>query len=152
MSETRRIADQLKRAFEGEAWHGPALMEALAGITAQRAAARPVANAHSIREIVAHVAAWEDAVRRRLGEKVELTDAQDWPAVGDGERAWVELLERLERGNHALRDVILGFEDSRLDMRPGENRATAYLLMHGVIQHDLYHAGQISVLKKGTAA
>ncbi len=151
MSETRRIADQLQRAFEGEAWHGPAVKEVLAGVTAARAAARPIASAHSIWEIVGHIAAWEDAVRRRLrGELVELTDAEDWPPVEDAaERAWASLLERLEAGNRALRQTILGFDESQLDRPPGRNRSTAYVLMHGVIQHDLYHAGQIAVLKKG---
>jgi len=128
--------------------------EVLAGVTAARAAARPIASAHSIREIVAHIAAWEDAVRRRLlGELVELTDAEDWPRVEDaGEKAWASLLERLEAGNLALRQTILDFDESGLDRPPGRNRSTAYALMHGVIQHDLYHAGQIAVLKKGALA
>ncbi|HEY2955376.1 MAG TPA: DinB family protein [Candidatus Eisenbacteria bacterium] len=154
MSETVRIADQLKRAFEGEAWHGPAVMEVLAGVTAARAAARPIASAHSIWEIVAHIAAWEDAVRRRLeGERVELTDAEDWPKIEDtGEKAWAAQLARLEAGHHALRRTVEGFDGSALDQPPGRNRSTAYMLMHGVIQHDLYHAGQIAVLKKGARA
>ena len=155
MSETFRIADQLRRAFEGEAWHGPAVKEVLAGVTARQAAARPVAGAHTIWEITAHIAAWEDAVRRRLttGERVELGDAEDWPRAGEGgERAWTELLLRLEAGNRALRDAFLAFDESLLDRPPGGNRSTAYALMHGVIQHDLYHAGQIAVLRKGVAA
>src|SRR2546425_7694088 len=94
VSETRRIADQLERAFEGEAWHGPSLREVLAQVTAPRAAARPIPSAHTIGEIAAHVAAWEDAVRRRLeGELVELSEAQDWPRIDDtGEAAWKALL------------------------------------------------------------
>ena len=154
MTEKLRIAELLQRAFEGEAWHGPAVREVLAGVTARQAAARPIASAHSIWEIVAHIAAWEDVVRRRLsGELVELTDAEDWPRDGDGgERVWAELLRRLEAGNRALRDVILAFDESRLDLPPGRNRTAAYALMHGAIQHDLYHAGQIAVLKKGAGA
>ena len=153
MSETRRIADQLKRAFEGEAWHGPSVKEALAGVTAERAAARPMAKAHTIWEITAHIAAWEDAVRRRLeGDSAQLTDAEDWPGLGGDERAWAELLARLEAGNRALRDAILAYDDARLDQPPGASRTSAYALMHGVIHHDLYHAGQIAVLKKGAGA
>ena len=154
MSETGRIADQLKRAFEGEAWHGPAVKEVLAGITAARATARPIASAHSIWELVAHIAAWEDAVRRRLlGELVELTDAEDWPRTDDvTEKAWASLLARLEAGNRELRQTVIGFDESELDRPPGRNRSTAYALMLGVLQHDLYHAGQIAVLKKGTRA
>ena len=154
MSEIRRIANQLERAFNGEAWHGPAVKEVLAGVTAQKAAARPVAGAHTIWEITAHIAVWEDVARRRLlGETVAPTDEEDWPSAGTGgERAWAALLKRLEDGNRALRDVILAYDESQLDRPPKNNRTAAYLLMHGVIQHDLYHAGQIAVLKKGAGA
>jgi uncharacterized damage-inducible protein DinB len=154
MSETRRIAGLLRAAFEGEAWHGPAVKEALAGVGAAQAAARPIARAHTIWEITSHIAAWENVVLRRLaGERVELSDAEDWPRAGDGgERAWQELLERLATGNRALCDAILGFDEAALDRPPPHGRATAYVLMHGVIQHDLYHAGQISLLKKAAGA
>lgn len=62
MTEIQRIVDQLNRAFEGEAWHGPAVMDILEGITAQQAAARPFNGTHSIWEIVLHIAAWERPV------------------------------------------------------------------------------------------
>src|ERR1700688_996474 len=90
MAEGGRIADQLRRAFEGEAWHGDSLFEILTGVTAARAAARPVANAHSIWELVLHVAAWDSAVLRRFdGGAVELSDAENFPRVTDGsEAAW----------------------------------------------------------------
>ena len=66
MSEIDRILDQLKRAYEGDAWHGPSVKEALAGVTAEQAQARPLRNAHSIWELAQHIAVWEDAGRRRL--------------------------------------------------------------------------------------
>lgn len=82
MTEVERIVDQLNRAFEGEAWHGPAVVEILEGITAPQAAARPLHGAHSIWEITLHIAAWERAVLRRLhGERAELLTEEDWPAV-----------------------------------------------------------------------
>jgi uncharacterized damage-inducible protein DinB len=154
LSETRRIEDQLRRAFEGEAWHGPAVKQVLAGVTARQAATRPIAAAHTIWEITAHIAAWEGVVRRRLaGERVELSDAEDWPPAGaGGEPAWAELVARLEAGNRALRQAILAFDESRLDQPPAGGTTPAYRLMHGVIQHDLYHAGQIAALRKGAGA
>jgi len=153
MSETRRIADQLRRAFQGEAWHGPSVKEALAGVTARQAAGRPIAAAHTIWEIAAHIAVWENAILKRLqGQIVQPQGDEDWPPTGEGgERAWAELLARLETGNRALCDAILALDESRLDESPGANRPTLYVLLHGILQHDLYHAGQIALLKKGVA-
>jgi uncharacterized damage-inducible protein DinB len=151
MIERERIHDQLRRAFAGEAWHGPAVQELLRDTTAREAAARPLARAHTIWEIVLHVAVWEDVVRRRLkGERIgELAAAQDWPAVGEtSETAWERTLEALERGHHALRQAILEIEESKLEETvPGSNHSV-YVMLHGVVQHDLYHAGQIALLKK----
>jgi uncharacterized damage-inducible protein DinB len=151
MSETQRIADQLKRAYEGKAWHGPAVREVLAGVTASQAAARPLPRAHSIWEIALHIAVWEDLARRRLaGERlVEIPDAEDWPAVRDpSESAWQQTLETLARGNRALRDAILAFPESRLGENPAGKQHSYYIELHGAVQHDLYHAGQIALLKK----
>jgi uncharacterized damage-inducible protein DinB len=150
-SEVHRIEDQLSRAFEGGAWHGPSLLEVLRNVTAGKAAAKPIPGAHSIWEIVLHVAAWEDVVRRRLsGEPVDLSDEEDWPPVGDtGDAAWSASLERLRTGHHALRRVVARLSDARLkEPVPGADYS-CYFLAHGVIQHDLYHAGQIALLKRG---
>jgi uncharacterized damage-inducible protein DinB len=154
VSETQRIADQLKRAFEGEAWHGPAVKEVLTGVSAAQAAARPIAGAHTIWEITAHLVTWEDAVRRSLGgERVQVGPAEDWPPAGTGgETAWQALQTGLEAGHQALVEAVLGFDEARLHQPPGEGRPSPYVLMHGIIQHDLYHAGQIAVLKKGAGS
>src|SRR6266853_1935870 len=70
-TEAARIADQLRRAFDGTAWHGPSLMELLDGVDAATAAAKPLAKVHSIWELVLHIAAWDAAGYRRLsGEKI----------------------------------------------------------------------------------
>ena len=149
--EVDRIEDQLTRAFEGGAWHGPSLLEVLKDVPAASAAAKPIPGAHSIWEIVLHVAAWEAAARRRFsGEPVELTDAEDWPAVGDtGVAAWAAALERLRTGHHALRRAVAKLSDARLKEAVPGAEYSCYFLAHGVIQHDLYHAGQIALLKKG---
>ncbi len=150
MEEIKRIEEQLKRAFEGEAWHGPSLRELLAGVTAEIAARKPLAQAHSIWEILLHVAAWENAVRRRLeGEAVALSDEEDWPAVHDtSEAAWQNALAAVENGQRQLRETIRRLSDAQLgDIVPGKNYSV-YFMLHGVIQHDLYHAGQIALLKK----
>ena len=153
MSETTRIADQLSRAFDGEAWHGDSLVEILQGVTAARAAARPIAGAHTIWELVLHVAAWDEAVLRRLGgAAVELSDAENFPPVKDtSEGAWRAALARVRRGHEQLVAAVASLPDSRLDdMVPGKEGAhyTFYYMIHGVVQHELYHAGQIALLKK----
>ncbi len=90
MSERERIADQLRRAMEGDAWHGPALRELLKGVSSEMAATTPIAGAHSIWEVILHIAAWTEAVRRRLqGDPARLTPEEDWPTVGERtDEAW----------------------------------------------------------------
>lgn len=151
MREVERIEDQLRRAYEGEAWHGPSLKEALEGVTATRAAAHAVDGAHSIWEIVRHILAGEEIVRRRLGGDLARVTTEDdwWPPVEDtSEEAWATLLETLEATNVELRRAIDSLEDSRLDAPIIEGMSTIYITLHGLVQHDLYHAGQIMILKK----
>jgi uncharacterized damage-inducible protein DinB len=154
MTETERIEDQLRRAFEGEAWHGPSVQEVLAGVSAGQAAMRPLDNAHSIWEIVLHLSAWDGVVRRRLeGERVDTPAEVDWPPVTDtSEAAWSETLEQLKSNHAELRRTISRLDDSRLDeLLPGVNKKwPAYVTIHGSIQHYLYHAGQIALLKKSS--
>ncbi|MGA8541856.1 MAG: DinB family protein [Terriglobales bacterium] len=153
MSETARIADQLRRAFDGEAWHGDSVLEILSGVTAAQASARLIKRAHTIWELVLHIAAWDGAVLRRLGGAVvELPDAENFPSVNDmSEAAWRAGLAQLRRVHEQLIASVAAFPDSRLDDTvPGKEGAhhTFYYMLHGVVQHELYHAGQIALLKK----
>ena len=150
MSETDRIQDQLERGFKGRAWHGPSVLELLADVDAAKAAARPIAGAHSIWELVLHIAAWDQAAARRLrGDRAQLSDAEDWPAVSDtSAEAWAQTLETLKRNHRELHDAIGRVEETRLDEPIMEGMTSVYGTLHGVIQHDLYHAGQIALLKK----
>jgi len=152
--EVLRIHELLKQAYEGPAWSGPSVRDTLRGITAVRAAARPLPGAHSIWEITEHIAVWEEAVRRRLsGERWSPTRARNFPKIRDASpMAWRETLERLDNGHQALRQAVLALRDADLDRSPVEGGASAYRLAQGVVQHDLYHAGQIAILKKKTAA
>ena len=149
--EVERIADQLRRAFEGNAWHGPALSEVLSDVTSEQAAKKPLRAAHSIWEIVLHIAVWESAVRRRLmGEVIdELPPEQDWPPVRDtSENTWQSVLESLKQGNRQLQQAISEFRDERLSEPVPAKGYSTYVMLHGVVQHHLYHAGQIAILKK----
>jgi uncharacterized damage-inducible protein DinB len=152
MTEIERILDQLKRAYEGEAWHGPSVCEVLAGITAEQAHARPLADAHSIWELVHHIAVWENVGRRRLtGDRaaIDISSPEDWPPADErSEAAWNQAKAALDRGHQALVAAIASVAESRLDAPVFEGMSTVYATLHGVIQHDLYHAGQIAMLKK----
>jgi uncharacterized damage-inducible protein DinB len=153
MSEAARIADQLRRAFDGDAWHGDSLFEILEGITAAQAAARPIKSAHTIWELVLHIAAWDGAVLRRMGGvEVTLSDAENFPTVKDAsDAAWREALAQVRRVHEDLVKTVAALPDSRLDeVVPGTEGAhyTFYYMLHGVAQHELYHAGQIALLKK----
>jgi len=151
MSEVERIADQLQRAFEGNAWHGPSVREVLEGVSAEQAAQYPVAGGHSIWEIVLHIAVWESIVRRRLGGEVivEISDEEDWRHLADTSTvAWKKTLEELEQGHRQLQRAVAGLNDEQLPATVPGKDYSVYFMLHGIIQHDLYHAGQIGLLKR----
>jgi uncharacterized damage-inducible protein DinB len=155
MPEANRIADQLRRAFDGDAWHGDSLFEILEGVTAAQAAARPIASAHTIWELVLHIAAWDGAALRRLGgAAVELADAENFPPVSEvSDAAWHAATTQLRNTHQDLVAAVVDLPDSRLfEMVPGKHGAhyTFYYMLHGVVQHELYHAGQIALLKKAS--
>ncbi len=151
MSEIGRIRNQLRRSHEGPAWHGPSLQELLADVTATQAAAKPVPGAHSIWELVLHVIAWERvAVRRLAGEVIlELPDCENFPALPEpSESNWTQAKDELTSALRELDDAVAQVPEARLkQILPGKGYSV-YFLLHGVIQHNLYHAGQIALLKK----
>ena len=150
MKEINKILDQLEINFRGDAWHGPSLMRLLADVTTEQAAARPIQNAHSIWELVLHIKVWKDAPRRRLaGEAFEPTPEEDWPEVTDSsEAAWENILKELEASHEKLAVALSKLDDSKLHQPATGEDYSNYFMIHGVIQHDLYHAGQIVLLKK----
>jgi hypothetical protein len=154
-TECLRIADQLHRAFEGNAWHGPALRETLNGVTAEQASARPLRAAHSIWELVLHIEVWAHAALEGLQgvplPKLYGTE-KDWRTVADrSPAAWKSAQDALFQTADQLSQAITGFQDERLhEIVPGR-QYDFYYLFHGIVQHSLYHAGQIAMLKKAVA-
>jgi hypothetical protein len=151
MTEIPRILDQLDRSMEGDAWHGPSLRELLKGVTAKQANSKPSPGIHSIWEIVLHLTAEQDVARRRLaGETiVDLPPELDWPRIPDNsETAWQQTIDRLVESKQKLGQSISKLSDHRLEETVPGKGYSAYVLLHGVIQHNLYHAGQIAILKK----
>jgi uncharacterized damage-inducible protein DinB len=149
MTECARLADQLRRSYAGPAWHGPALAELLEGVPAARAQAKPVATAHTVWELVNHIATWQSVALEALEGKPVAEDPPDWQPVAEtAEEQWREALHRLRDTCERLAALIDRLPDSKLEeIVPGRQYSFAALL-HGVPQHNLYHAGQIAVLLK----
>ena len=155
MLENERIADELDRMNHGGAWHGPAIKEALDGVTALQAAARPIAGAHSIWEIVLHMTAWAEEVGRRLSENARpLNGEADWPPHTESTgKAWEDARSRLTTAHQSLRHAIREFPPTRLQepVTGTDNNGppdSFYVMLHGLAQHDAYHTGQIAILKR----
>lgn len=150
MTEIKRIEDQLKRSLEGEAWHGPALEELLGDVSAEQAAAKPLPAVHSIWEIVLHIIGDQRLVCERLqGKPTVLPAEEDWPLIRDeSEAAWTGIKQELRDSTDRLRKAIRLVDESRLEEPIVEGFSSTYVTLHGTVQHSLYHAGQIAILKK----
>lgn len=154
-TESLRIARQLQLAYHGDAWHGPSLTEILAGVTAAQAVARPVPPAHSIWELVLHIEVWtREALGATQGTPMGkfFRTPQDWPPVNDSsESAWTAAKDRLFETANQLAAAIEAFDDARLHETVPGRKYDFYYLFHGVVQHSLYHGGQIALLKTGVS-
>jgi uncharacterized damage-inducible protein DinB len=155
--EIDRIQEQLQRAYDGDAWYGPPLRTLLADVTPAEAAARPLPGTHTIWEIALHLASWMDAIRRRLETGVaELPAEGDWPPVGPVDEAgWRRALEHLDRREQELRAGMAAVAEERLGDRlprlhePPEGPGLSfYGTLHGIVEHNVYHTGQIALLKR----
>lgn len=151
-AECLRISAQLRYAFEGKAWHGSAIMELLQGVSAETAHAHPIKGAHSIVELVLHIGVWEqvalEAIKGTPMPKA-LPPEQDFPSgQGGQEAAWQQEMQQLQDRNRKLCNAIESFGDERLEEIVPGRKYNFYTLLHGIVQHSLYHAGQIALLRK----
>jgi uncharacterized damage-inducible protein DinB len=157
MTETDRLIDQLEREHSGDPWHGSPLTQILDGITAEQAAAHPVKGAHSVWELVLHMTGWKNEVRKRATGAPAAEPAEgDWPAVGEvNETRWRAAVDALERAHRELIQTIRELPEAKLLTPTNDPRnrelgtgVSYYVLLHGIVQHDVYHSGQIAMLKK----
>jgi uncharacterized damage-inducible protein DinB len=150
MSEVSRILEQLRRSWDGDAWHGRPLWKILADTTAETAVFRPTTEVHSIVEIVLHLCTDQEIVCRRLqGENPEPSTFEDWAEVkAAGEEAWQNMLADLRRTFETLCVAVGSFREDRLESTVAGKEYSFYVLLHGVVQHNLFHSGQIALLKK----
>ena len=158
MDETARIADQLGRAFAGDPWYGPSTQDVLREVRPRQAAHRPIADAHTIWEIALHMTSWNREVLRRLrtGVSREPEDG-DWrPQPEPTRENWERTVDALTRSFGDLYEAVLTFPAERLDEVLGDARdrplgsgVSFYVLLHGLVQHNVAHTAQMSLLRKG---
>ncbi|HVR98200.1 MAG TPA: DinB family protein [Thermoanaerobaculia bacterium] len=160
MDRIERIAGRLRQVYDGDPWHGAPAVQVLAGVTAAEAAARPVPNAHSIWEILLHMTGWTEEVRRRLeGGRPELPAAGDWPPVPEPtEEGWRAARDRFGEAHDRLLAALERLPEERLEGKVGQERdlplgtgVTLDYTLQGILQHHVYHTGQIALLKKALA-
>jgi len=146
-NEIKNIHKLLRRSFEKNAWHGPAVKEVLENITQEQANKR-LPDSHSIIELVAHMTAWRIFVVKKLqgDSEYKVTEELNFPAAVD----WSKTMEELDKSQANLLDAVTAFDDAKLhELVPHSSyNYSYYTLLHGIIHHDLYHTGQIALIKK----
>jgi len=149
-TEGRQLAEELRAIWHGDAWHGAALSELLEGVTPEEAAARPLAAAHSLWELILHMTAWNDVWRQRLeGQARREPEEGDFPPVpAPTPEAWAEGQRRLQDGHERLEARVARLTATELDATVPGCEYDARFLVRGVIRHTVYHSGQIALLKK----
>ncbi len=153
MSRIALLLRLLDESYEKKAWQGPNLRGALRGVRAGQAAWRPSPGRHNVWELAVHAAYWKYAVRRMLaGEKKGgfAEEGSNWferPA-SPTERAWRADLARLDETHRRLRAAVARLSDAALERRLRGSRYRTDTLVYGVASHDVYHTGQIQLLKR----
>jgi DinB family protein len=143
----------LDEAYDRRSWHGPNLRGSLRGLRAAQAAWRPARGRHNAWELAVHAAYWKYAALRRLtGEKRGsfARPGSNWLATPTPptEAAWRRDLDLLADCHRRLRAAVAGLQDADLDRRTPGGQGTIGRLVRGVAAHDLYHAGQIQLIKR----
>lgn len=151
------LVKAIDQGYDHKSWHGPILKGSLRGLTAEQAAWRPAPSRHNIWEIAVHAAYWKYSVLRRLarlrgGEDLRFPlKGSNWfprPEGGPGEKAWKADLKILEEIHRQLRAAVAALSEEDLETTPEGSKTSVVDLVLGVAYHDIYHAGQIQLLKR----
>ncbi|MBX2991197.1 MAG: DinB family protein [Bacteroidetes bacterium] len=152
-AEIRLLLQLIDEAYERKTWHGPNLKGSLRGVSAEEAAWRPNAHRHSIWEIAVHAAYWKYTVRRRLLDEKRGSfplKGSNWftlPA-DQSDALWKQHLHVLEQTHRSMREAIGQFPASKLYATTSQSKVTNIAVIYGIANHDIYHAGQIQLLKR----
>ena len=150
MKETERIASLMQSLYNGSPWIDVNLRDSLSGITAAEAARKLSPQMNSIWEILHHLIKWRQNVLKRIQGKVMTTPSHNYfePVSDQSEKAWQKSLQLLEKSQHEWIWLLSNFSSADFKTIYPVNRLNYYEHIHGIIQHDAYHLGQINLLKK----
>lgn len=145
MNRVETLVKELQDVYQGSPWYGDPLRKTLSRVSEAEANERPLKHAHSIAELVGHITTWIDVVHRRIdGEVVHVTAAENFPRS----RTWKEQLRRLDEAHASLLARVSSMSDADLDGKVAGKRQTVEYAVRGVVQHCVYHQGQIALLRK----
>lgn len=143
------ILSHLEESIIKGGWHGPSLIDVVKGIEVSTALSRPLENRHSIWEIVQHVVYWIDRVNDVLKgeEHPPMGDPEDWKPVEGDSSAWDSIEEDIIGAYERLRDTIQETNEGKIRDRLPDTNFTYSWMLFGLVHHNLYHAGQIAIMK-----
>jgi len=150
-TEIERITRLLEKTFDKQPWYGSSVMAILKEVDPKQAHQR-AGQAHTMIELVLHMAAWRTFVIRRLSneESYTVTDELNFPKPSTAPDAWAKALKLLEDNQRELLAALKKFPVEKLEelVPAASHKYTWYTLLHGIIDHDIYHVGQIAILQK----
>lgn len=152
-AEIQLLLDIIDQAYDHRAWHGTNLRGSIRGLTSDQAAWRPAPGRHNIWEVVVHAAYWKYVVRRRLlGEKRGSfsLEGSNWftRPVDRSDAAWKADVALLDETHRSMRSAIASFPADKVASTPSNSKVSNAQIIYGISSHDLYHAGQIQLLKR----
>lgn len=145
----------IDQAFDHKAWHGTNLRGAIRGLSAKDAAWRPVAGRHNLWEIIVHATYWKYIVRRRILSEARGSfslEGSNWFTRPSGakptDEEWKRDVKLLVETHRSMRAAVASLTDADLNVKPKGSKVSNLALITGIASHDLYHAGQIQLLKR----
>lgn len=150
MTESKRISNLYQSIYNGNPWLEVNLTDTLDEVTAAQAYTKVNPNLNTIWEIVNHLIQWRRNILKRLQGEVITTPDHNYfvPVLDSSEAAWEQSLQSLAKSQESWNDFFIDFNDEDLQKIYAANNHTFYEHIHGIIQHDVYHLGQIVILKK----
>ena len=147
--EIQHIISLLKATYEGDPWHGRSIKSLLSEVDAEMGLKKPSKNSHSIAELVYHMVTWRDFTISRLrpeeGKDTAYFEKMDWRKLDLKNTAtWQQGLVLLEESQQRLLTLLEEYNDSILPEPVDERKYNFRTLLYGVVNHDIYHAGQIA--------